>query len=356
MNCTANYLNQLFNNCLLGCKFPVQWDNRKKFWFLHKPQNIQQSYYFRATILKLISVLVVTFSFLSGQAYGQISLDVFFVFGMECVEIVTTMVFDFVVYLDSAEVVNSCNWGYKQVSKRSSSSQNRYLKQFEYLASMLSFAFMFGFIQIGCVFSICVLHYDLDPLYVFTSQGENWLQAHGYFKAHFSIILMRCVTFNWLAQILASGLRTMFVCAAIGGLNRGKLLFWMSNQQLKLPLINLYRQCYIYGRVMNDFDYKVSSISLVLSFVFIISGVFIALLGQKIGALVLLALGMVAVCGASVLLQCFFAIGCGYFENSQNVLIRWTANLAEGGYSRSTRKELKSLRPVALPAGNVGIG
>lgn len=214
---------------------------------------------------------------------------------------------------------------------------------------------MLGLLEVGCILAICVLHYNIDPLFSFAQFIEKWQKLQSYYKTKFVLRMTRYIITHWLAQIIASGFRTLSVCVIIGGLYKGKFLFWMSNQQLKLVQISLYRQSFIVQRVMHSFDHKASIACFGAASGLVLFGVHVAILGQKFDVTALSVLGLLGILGGTLFLQSFFSVGCAYFENSQEILTRWKTDLAKGSYSKSTRKELQSLKPIAMPAGDVGI-
>lgn len=118
----ANFLNPCVNNSLVGCKFPVKWNNRKKFWFLDKPEKLRNNYYFRTTILKFAVILTVGPPLFWLQAFPKaenepISKVALFVFGMEYTLYVSTTILDIISYLTLQKCYNVLIWIVSKLAK-----------------------------------------------------------------------------------------------------------------------------------------------------------------------------------------------------------------------------------------------
>lgn len=139
----ANLLNHLINSSFLFCRFPLKWSFKKHCWYLYQPKTIYDNYYLKIALLKLGAILVLVapfiMHFIFPGTHQNGSLIALFLSGMTFTLLMATSIVDLVCFLDLAEVLQCCNWGYRQVGVRAI-PKNKYLQEFE----------------IGKVFSLCV--------------------------------------------------------------------------------------------------------------------------------------------------------------------------------------------------------
>lgn len=341
----VNLFNQYVNNSLWGCKLIIKWDDRKRVWFLYNPKKSSENYYFKVAILKLVVILAGAASLLVQNVSKSMNSKVIvFLFAMETTLIVITLLLDVVCYANIAEVLHCSNWTNRQFNKGSRSIKLE--------AGILSLVFLIGYVIVAVVLNFCIVYCDLDPLYILCLL-QNYLFPS--LKISNLLILCRYIYFGWFTQVCASGFRTVSICALVGGFCRGKYLFWLSKQKFKVPLIRFYCQNYVVQAAMNSFEFKASSAIFSVAFGVITFGTYVTLVGQNIGFKTLSVVGLVGIGLGIAVLQCFFMVGCAYFNNSLNVLHKWKKDLSLRGSCLYLRKKLKSLRPIAMPAGGVGI-
>jgi len=318
-----------------------------------------ENFYLKITLIKFGSCIVLFAPFvwycIFPDTNTRRSVTGLFLSVMIFMLVLATSVVDLVCYLDITEVLQCCNWSYTEIGKRSTSNIRKFLQEFEFKQGLLTLAFVFGFTTFAIVASIGLVYSEMDPLFAILNIGLNVFRiclpntVSNVFK------IFRYVAVSYVSLLIVASFRTLAICGIVGGFYRGKLLLWMSCQTINLPIINLYRQALLAQKVMNSFDYKASAATFGCAFGVIIFGVYVCILGQIRESAMLICVGAIGIFGGCVLLQCFFLVGCAYYKNSVKALAKWRIDLGKSGPSRFFRRVVKSLKPVAMPAGEVGI-
>ncbi len=348
-------LNQYVNN--IGTLYPIRWYSKTESWYRHKDKRnilgVDPRLCF-AISTKLTGILLFAFViFITLKFPGLMEPHYLPILGIILSSLSFALVMDNLTFTNCHEVTSVANWTNNvQIFWRLPKRDKTFIWQ---TCSILGF----GVLEIGILLPIVLVYLNIDPFYLlakFVLLNNISVKTSSQFLDNFLFQVFRFISTVLASHIGSTSIRTMGLLCYSTGIHRAKLLQLLESwKHPTLSSIRFYRENQIVSNIIRPVDYKMYTLMFCSLFLLFIVFINILVLGVRkdIPVLILLASTLLIFC--SVCLKLAFLVGCSFFKSSRIVLGNWRRSLELRIYSAYMKKVLRSLKVIAIPAGEAGI-
>lgn len=159
--------------------------------------------------------------------------------------------------------------------------------------------------------------------------------------------------------IMVLSLRFLCIPVLFQAFSRLCLLRIMSTKSISKLRIRLYTEIKTVSAIMIKFEVLAYGSLLVVVFVYVLVGTGAMYIGIQKNHVAMAMPAFVVACSGLAFIQIIFQFGCSYYKFSMRIKYNWgneqNVNIESKMSKAFLSRLIKSLQPVSLPAGNVGI-
>lgn len=348
-------LNQYMNN--IGTLYPIRWNCKTRKWYKHQPNwkilGVEPSLFVHV-FLKLIALLLSPIALYTViKNPGLIEPNYIPILGIIPLFTIIALIADDLTFEHCPEITFVLNWiSNAQIFWPLTRKDTNFIWLTCAIVSL-------GVFIIAILFVVVIISLNIDPLYILEKflfmkflrekESDQYLDS-------FIFQMNRCMVIGFGGYFASTSMRNIGLLNYSIGIHRTKLLQILENW--KLPTTNsirFYRECQIVANIMRPVDYK--QYTLLLSGLYLLFIVFVNILvfGIRKSSPLLLFVGLMFIVVCAICLSVTFLVGCSLFKSSCLILKNWRRSFELCIYSRFTQKMLRSLKVIAIPAGDAGI-